>query len=197
MRIAPAVALCLSLAACASAPPLPPKASLAFESASRLVVPAAKIEIVDNYKPPLVAPNVEHQHDVRPASLVQRWIAARTKTIPNAPGALTLTVKEASVIEQPLEVKTDWRHMFDRQSDRKLTATLAWRLAYESPSLSWQSDGSATSVQGVLEQSSLNEADADYNRMIESLAAAFDQRLAQQLGELGDALANIPVPAQK
>jgi hypothetical protein len=185
------------LAACASGPPLPPKATLAFEKSSALLVPAGAITLVDNYKPPLVAPNVEQNHEARPAHIPRRWIDARTKAITGAPGAITLTLSDASVIEQPLEVKTDWKHALSRQAEKKLTANLAWRLSYDGPQLTWAAAGTATTTQTVLEESSLNEADADYNAMIESLAAAFDGKLEQQLGELRAALASVGAPVPK
>jgi len=184
------------LMACASGPPLPPKATIAFQK-DVLLVPAGAISLVDNYKPPLVAPNVEHAHEARPAHIARRWLDARTKAIAGAPGAVTLTVSDASVIEQPLEVKTDWKHAFSRQAEKKLTANLVWRLFYDGPQLTWSADGTATSTQTVLEESSLNEADADYNAMIESLAAAFDGKVAQQLGELRAALSSVGAPVPK
>jgi hypothetical protein len=196
LRLPLLVALVL-LAACASGPPLPPKATIGFEKASPLLVPAGKVVLVDNYKPPLVPPNVEQNYQVRPAHIVRRWIAARTKPIETAPGAIALTIADASVIEQPLEVKTDWKHMFSRQAEKNLIANITWRLSYEGPSLSWSTGGTATSTHGVLEQASLNEADQDYNEMIQSLAAAFDSRLEQQLGELRDAMASAGAPVPR
>ncbi|MFO1187409.1 MAG: hypothetical protein U1E87_08160 [Alphaproteobacteria bacterium] len=184
------------LAGCASGPPLPPKVAIAFQKET-LLVPAGAISLVDNYKPPLVSPNVEQNHETRPAHIPRRWIDARTKAIAGAPGAITLTVSDASVVEQPLEVKTDWKHALSRQAEKKLTANLAWRLSYDGPQLNWTADGTATSTQTVLEESSLNEADADYNAMIEALAAAFDGKLAQQLGELRAALASVGAPVPR
>lgn len=196
LSIAHAAALVLLLFGCASGPPLPPKAAITFQK-DVLLVPAGAITLVNNYKPPLVPPNVEQNHEARPAHIPRRWIEARTKAIAGAPGAITLTVSDASVIEEPLEVKTDWKHVFSRQAEKKLTANLAWRLSYDGPQLSWTADGTATSTQTVLEESSLNEAAADYNAMIEALAAAFDGKLVQQLGELRAALSSVGAPVPK
>jgi hypothetical protein len=198
LRFASLAVLALLAASCAShAPPAPPMAVFAFENANALLIPAGKVSLVDNYKPPLVPPNIEQNHEARPALIVRRWAAARVKPIASAPGTLTLTILDASVIEQPREVKTDWKHIFSRQAEKTLTANLAWRIAYDGPSLTWHTDGTATATQSVLEQSSLNEADADYNAMVESLAAAFDARAQQQLGELSDALAKTGGPVSK
>jgi hypothetical protein len=185
------------LAACATGPPPKPQAQIGFEKASPLLVPAGKVALVDNYKPPLVPPNVEQNHEVRPAHIARRWITARTKPIDTAPGTITLAIADASVIEQPLVVKTDWKHMFSRQAEKNLIANITWRLSYDGPSLSWSTGGTATSTHGVLEEASLNEADEDYNEMIQSLAAAFDSRLEQQLGELRDALASVGAPVPR
>jgi hypothetical protein len=190
------VALVL-LAGCQTAPPPRPQAQIGFEKASPLLVPAGKVTLVDNYKPPLVPPNVEQNYQVRPTHIVRRWIAARTKPIDAAPGTITLAIADASVIEQPLEVKTDWRHIFSRQAEKNLIANISWRLSYDGPSLSWSTGGTATSTHGVLEEASLNDADQDYNEMIQSLAAAFDNRLEQQLGELREALASVGAPVPR
>lgn len=189
--------LAVALAAgCASpAPPQPPQAHLAFEKSNALVIPAGKVSLVDTYEPPMVPPNIEQNYEMRPALVVRRWIGARTKPIETAPGTLTVTILDASVVEAPLTVKTDWKHMFSREAEKKLTANLAWRVSYDGPSLTWHTDGSAVSMHTVLEQSSLNEADEDYDEMIESLAAAFDARMQQQLGELSAALAKTGGPA--
>jgi hypothetical protein len=194
LSILPALAL---MTACASGPPLPPRAQIGFEKAAPMLVPAGKVALVDNYKPPLVPPNTEQNYQVRPAHIVRRWIAARTNPIDNAPGTITLTIADASVIEQTLVVKTDWRHIFSRQAEKNLVANISWRLSYEGPALTWSTGGTATSTHGVLEEASLNEADEDYNEMIQSLAAALDSRLEQQLSELREALAAVGAPVPK
>ncbi len=170
----------------------PPKANIAFEKAGALVVPAGHIALVDNSKP--VAASDSGAHDVKPAEIANRWISKRTRTIQTAPGMLTITITDASVAEQPKTVKTDWRHMFDRQAEKNLVAAINWRMDYQGPSLNWTSNGSASSTHSVLEESSLNEADQDYADMIESLAAAFDMRAQQQVADLNAALAKTGAP---
>jgi hypothetical protein len=191
------ILIAVFLAACATAPPPRPQARVAFDKKPAILVPAGKVVFDDKYLPPLVPPNIEHKFQTRPALIVAHWASVRLKTIVGAPGTLTVTLTDGGVTEKPLTVKTDWRHMFDRQPDRELTGHLGWRLAYEGPSLTWSTGGTATSVHTVPEQSTLNEVDENYNAMLESLAEAFDAKLAQQLAELSDALAQASARVSK
>ena len=188
--VLPACALFLTaLASCAIDPPGRPQAHITFGQEA-ILVPASSLKIDDEYQPTLMLPNIEQMHKQKPVQIPQNWIQARVKTIPDAPGTLTLTVSNAGATIRTLTVKTDWRHMFDRQPDREMTAVLVWKITYASPSLKWSSEGTAKSIHQILEQASLDEVDEEYNAMLEALAKEFDRRVTAQIGELRKALAS-------
>ena len=178
------------LAACSSTPPPPvPQPKLAFQHEPIIMAPAAQVAFDNEYKPPMLDPNVEHQHDVRPAQVAEAWVDKRLKANSMSHGRLTVTVLDASVVQEDLPMDKSFKaRLLERQPESKLTGTLKWRLTYAGPLLtSWTSEGVASSSGTVLEQSSLNDIDQTYADVLDGLATNFDKQMEQQLASLRQA----------
>lgn len=187
LRMTFALAALTALAACASTPPPPkPVPKLAFTSKSAIIAPASSVSFQDDYTPTSASPHVEQAHEIRPDSVAQLWVDKRLKGTSMAHGTLTLTVLDASVVQQELPMDTSFKaRLLTRQPEYRLVGTLKWRLAYKGPILtSWTSDGSAEASASVLEQSSINDQDQAYADLIDGLAQNFDARVEEQIGNL-------------
>lgn len=180
------VALTL-LAACASAPPPPkPVPKLAFTSKAAIIAPASSVSFQDEYAPTSASPHVEQAHEIRPDSVAQLWVNKRLKGTSMAHGTITLTVLDASVVQQELPMDTSFKaRLLTRQPEYRLVGKLRWRLTYKGPILTtWTSEGTAEASASVLEQSSINDQDQAYADLIDSIAQNFDSRVEEQVRNL-------------
>lgn len=97
-----AVLALLGLAACGSAPPKPGFPQITFSHLPPIQLDVREIRVVEQYAPPQQPPNVEHTMPVSPAAVMHRWAADRLRPV-GPSGVATLTVKDASVVAQPLK----------------------------------------------------------------------------------------------
>ena len=123
---------------------------------------------------------------MRPDSVAQLWVDKRLKGTSMAHGTLTLTVLDASVVQQDLPMDTSFKaRLLTRQPEYRLVGSLKWRLTYKGPILtSWSSDGTAEASASVLEQSSINDQDQAYADLIDGIAQNFDARVEEQITNL-------------
>lgn len=185
-RLVPFAALAI-LAGCASTPPPPkPVPKLAFVSKAAIIAPASSVSFQDDYTPTSAAPHVEQAHDIRPDTIARTWVDKRLRSTSMAHGTLTLTVLDASVVQQDLPMDTSFKaRLLTRQPEYRLVGKLKWRLSYRGPLLTtWTSDGTAEASASVLEQSSINDQDQAYADLIDGIAQNFDSRLEEQIGNL-------------
>ena len=175
------------LAACASAPPPPkPVPKLAFTGKPAIVAPASSVSFQNDYQATNAAPHVEGAHDIRPDTLARAWVDKRLRSTSMAHGTLTLTVLDASVLQEDLPMDRSFKaRLLTRQPEYRLVGKLRWRLSYKGPLLTtWTSDGSAEASASVLEQSSINDQDQAYSDLIDGIAQNFDARVEEQIGNL-------------
>lgn len=106
-RLKPALlAMIVALAACKSNPPPRPELrDLGFSRAAPLLLSAESIELVEQYKSPGKAPNVEQDFDVTPASAVREWVAARLRA-DGTPGVARVLLLDARVVREELPLTT-------------------------------------------------------------------------------------------
>jgi len=176
-----------ALAACASTPPPPkPTPKLAFTSKTAIIAPASSVSFQDDYTPTSASPHVESAHDIRPDGIARMWVDKRLRSTSMSHGNLTLTVLDASVLQEELPRDTSFKaRLLTRQPEYRLVGKLRWRLTYNGPILtSWSSEGTAEASASVLEQSSINDQDQAYADLIDGIAQNFDSRLEEQIGNL-------------
>lgn len=112
-RILAALALA-GLAACAADPARPVFPEITFAHLPPIALDVAQIEVEEQYVPPQRPPNVEHTMARSPAAAMRRWAADRLRPVGRS-GVARVSIKEASVVAQPLEKKTGGvRGMFTR-----------------------------------------------------------------------------------
>ncbi len=117
-----AIAL-LVLAAC-QAPALPPPLSeLTYGHLDPINLDVGRIEIVEQYVPPLKAPNVEHEFLTPPATAMRQWAKDRLRAVGEIRTA-RLVIKNASAIETKLETRRGLRGAFTKDQSERYDVTL-------------------------------------------------------------------------
>ncbi|HXZ68897.1 MAG TPA: hypothetical protein VEH07_09935 [Alphaproteobacteria bacterium] len=176
-----------------SAPPPPkPVPKLAFTNKAAIIAPASSVSFQNDYTTTSAAPHVEQAHDVRPDSIARLWVDKRLKSTSMAHGNLTLTVLDASVLQEELPRDTSFKaRLLTRQPEYRLVGKLRWRLTYKGPILArWTSEGTAEASASVLEQSSINDQEQAYADLIDGIAQNFDARVEDQITNLRKAQSN-------
>ena len=112
------------LAACEAAPLPPPIPEITFSHLTPIEIAAAQIEIVEDYVPPLAAPNVEHKFPTPPAQAVRQWAKDRLRLVGDD-GVLRVIIRDASVIETKLEKTGGVRGAFTVDQSERYDARLA------------------------------------------------------------------------
>ena len=113
----------LGLGAC-TPPPKPAVPDIIFSGGPQFVLPAeGDVEVVEKYEPPLKAPHVEHEYGITPAEIARAWARDRIKVDPGD-GTVRMTILEASVVQNELDVEKGFSGLFKDQPDRQLTAGL-------------------------------------------------------------------------
>lgn len=117
-----------ALAGCANTPDKPTYAEITFRHLEPILLDVGEIRVENAYKPPLTAPNVEHELPVKIDATIRRWASDRLRAVGKADAYAVLTIKEASVIEKPLKTVKGLSGFFTNdQSERydfKISAEL-------------------------------------------------------------------------
>ena len=176
-RLAAAFLAAMVLASCAGAGPttLP---ELTFAHLEPIRFDAATVRIVDSYRPPLAAPNVEHTFPLIPAEAARRW-AARRITAAGASGSLVVTILDASVVAVELPVRAGIGGMFFDEQKVRYDAALEVTIEYEDgpPLIEQAARTRVTRSRTVPESISPNERGEVFYELVEGLVNDLDDQL--------------------
>ena len=90
------------LAACETPDPTPRYPEITFSHLTPISLDVSDVDYVQDYVPPLKAPNVEHLFPVRPTVVARRWAADRLLAI-GVRDVARVTLLNASITETALE----------------------------------------------------------------------------------------------
>ncbi len=126
MRNFIALAGVLFLAACVEGPPASAPPEMTFANLQPLQINAAKIEVVDNYKPPLQDPNIEHTFQTPPYVAAVKLLKKQLVAAGNE-NVLRAVIEDASVIRQELPITKGLAGAFMQEPAERLKAKLLVR----------------------------------------------------------------------
>lgn len=179
--LAPLIALIL--VACDSPPP-PNFAPLSFKGRTPIYLDVVNIELHNEYKAPLKAPNVEHKFPVTPEQAITAWVNDRLKTA-GSNKTLVVKIKNASVIEEKLPTQQGFSGMFKDEQAYKYTAnvSLELRIYGDSPISIADTEVNASRFATLSEGATLVERDQLYydltKALMEDLNAELDKNINQ------------------
>jgi len=174
--------LLTSSALLASACDTPPKrqtfATLTFQDRPQLRLDVAQIEIVQAYKAPGQAPNVDHLFPQKPLDVATAWGRDVLRAVGER-GMATYTILDASAIETDLPRSTGLTQVFKTEQSQRYDLRIAVRLELGNPLLltTGSAEASATRSQTVAENMTLNQREAIWFQMTESAMRELDQKL--------------------
>lgn len=170
-----------ALGACAKVPP-PAPTEISFSHLGAIRFDVSQVEIADEYEPPLKAPNVEHEFPVSPAAAARRWVEDRIRAVGDS-GKARAIIREASVVEVPLEVKGGLSGMFTKDQSERYDAKLVMEIELRSET--GFTDGfvtaTATRSQTVPEGITLNEREHVFYAITEKMMADLNSQLEKQI----------------
>ncbi|MBI1261976.1 MAG: hypothetical protein GC184_09645 [Rhizobiales bacterium] len=173
-------------AACASKSTTSAPRDVSFVASAPLQLDVASIAVDQRYRSSSTPPNVEQLHPVSPASIAERWATSRVVTTGQR-GIATLTVLDGSVVAEKLPLKGGLTGFFGDQQDTKLKARLKARLTVSVPGLrvgdstTYTADVDASAERTILQSATLNERDAAYMVLMNTLARQFDETLSAEV----------------
>lgn len=113
-----------TLAACAKPePPIPSFAEIGFQGQPQITFKVAAIDVIQEYRPPLTLPNVEHIFPVPPAQMAAAWARDRLRASAGTSTGRYL-IKRASVVETLLPLSTGISAAFKKEQARRYDADL-------------------------------------------------------------------------
>lgn len=161
-------------AGCARPDPTVRFADLTFGGRTPVVLDAASLEIVDEYRMPLADPNVEHRAPLAPGAAAERW--ARDVLRASGPGGRAVfRITKGSLVESPLQTTGGVSGWFTVDQAERYDAAIGGRLDL------YGADGrplgnaqaQATRYQTIAEDASLNDRQRMWYALVEATANDF------------------------
>jgi hypothetical protein len=181
-RFAPGFSLIalLVLAGCASPPPEPVYPGLQFTDAqNNLPFNVGRVEVIDDYVPPMSAPHVETQAPLAPATAVRQWASQRLVAAGQS-GVLRVHILDASIVETPLATSSGVEGMVTDEPNRRYQGNLRVRLEYQ-PGYGASSFAEASSTRSIAvsERASINQRNQQLYDLSAGLMGDVDRALQQ------------------
>ncbi len=167
--------LALGLGACATAAP-PQPGPVAFANAAQVRFDAAEVQFVDNYRPTLAPPNVEHQFNQTPAAAVRDWTRARLAAA-GASGVVRVIVHDASVVEVKLPTRPGFGGLLYDEQDTRYDGALEVSIEYSGQGRTAQTRSRVVRTQTLPESATLNQRTQVYSQLMQGLMDDFDRQM--------------------
>lgn len=125
IRLFAAALMASLLLGCANVPPPRPTfPQLTYGHLGALTFEAASVEVVNEYKPPMAAPNVEHNAPLAPADAGLQWARDRIKVTGQGSRTVRVIVRNARIVETDLRKTQGLRGAFTTDQAQRYDATL-------------------------------------------------------------------------
>ena len=175
-----AIAATLALGACTSAPPRPQARQISFANLAPISFDVARIEVVQQYQPPQVPPNVDHLTPVQPTDAIRRWANERVRAMGGS-GTMRVIIKDASITETHLAGTTGVRGAFTTDQSERYDGRLSVDLVVEVPSRRFQGYTGATVARtiSVPENVSLQGREDAWHSLVERMMADLNAKLEE------------------
>lgn len=145
---------------------------LTFEQVQPVSLNVAKIEIFDDYKSPMAAPNIEYTFKTPPARAT-RLLVERQLKADGVEKILRVFITDASVVEENLPVTTGFKGMMLQEPSQRYNARVALRFELvdeQAPDIAiGHAQVTATRTKTVMENISLASRDRAHFELTEEL----------------------------
>jgi hypothetical protein len=157
--------------------------ALTFAHLEQIRFDAAIVEIVDEYRPTLAAPNVDHIFPTSPAQAARDWAAARIGAA-GVTGSVRVVIQNASVVKIDLPVRTGVGGLFFNEQDVRYEAVLEISIEYRrglfvTSSVRTEVMRSRTAPESI----SVAERNQLFFNLIEDLLADLDTEMVRNIAQ--------------
>jgi len=182
--------LMIMLASCAVTPERPTYAEITFQHLAPLRLDVGEIKIVNEYHSPLKAPNVEHELPVKIDDSLRNWVRDRIQVTGNQNAFAVFTIKDASVVEKPLEKKTGLSGLFTTDQSERYEFRVAAELKVQEVNGNRAiATADSSRMKTVSEDITLNDREMVYFEQTEIMMREFDVQMEKNIRQfLGDFL---------
>ena len=174
--------LAFLVAGCTSAPEMPTYPEIRFTDKPPIRLDVARIDIVEAYRSPLKAPNVEHLFPVRPSHAARQW--ARDRLRPGGDkGWAEAVISDASATETALQRTEGIRGAFttDQTERYDVVMTVAVRIFDSAGKELANASATARHSRTVAEDATLNDRERAWYRMTAAMIRALDRTLEREM----------------
>ncbi|MBE7635621.1 hypothetical protein GUA87_02100 [Sneathiella sp. P13V-1] len=172
------------LSACAATPERQVLPELNFNHVSQIILDVSEVRVVNEYRSPLKAPNVEHEMPVKIDQAVRKWAEQRLRANGNQNAFAVLTIKDASVVEKQLEKKTGLTGFFTNdQSERYEFRVMAELRIEEVNGNKAIATAEVSRIKTVAEDITLNDRDMMYFQQVEQLMSDFNVEMVASINK--------------
>jgi len=149
-----------------------------FADSPPIALDVARIEVEVAYVPPMQDPHVDHVLAVTPTDAVRLWAQSRLKAV-GSEGTATVIVRQASVVEKPLERTGGVRGWFTQDQSERYDGTLQVEVVAQHPGRGFQASASAavSSSTSVAEDVTLAEREKTMLSLVQAMARELDSRM--------------------
>lgn len=185
------LALPLLLLASCQSPEIAPRKPVSFTQYQPIGLAVGAIEIKEEYRSPLHAPNVEHLFPTSPAEAMRIWVKDRLRTQGGAK-TLQVIVKDASVVQEPLPRTQGFKGVYTLDQSEKYNARLEveMRIYGDGPLSEASISVVGTRSDTASENFSVAARDALADRMIRDLMALMNAELEKNFHQYFSAYVN-------
>jgi hypothetical protein len=184
LKFAAAALPATALGACANAPPPPQFPPLTFSALGRFSFEAERLEIAQDYRPPLAPPNVEHLFVQRPDDAMKRWANDRLAVSGRGERFLRFVIVDARVTETELPRGTGVRATFTNEQAQRYDGRLEAAVEVRQTRGNFR-DGYAAATAArsrtVAENISLNDRERVWYEMVEQMMGDINAELDRQI----------------
>ena len=167
---------------CTPAPTAPAHPEIRFADKPPILLDVARIDIVETYRPPLKAPNVEHLFPVRPSQAARQWARDRLRA-GGTTGRAEAVVRDASATETALKRTEGVRGAFTTDQAERYDAAITISVHVLDSLGKELANASATArySRTVAEDVTLNERERVWHRMTTAMMHALDKALEGEM----------------
>ena len=179
--VLPLLALPVMVAACDTPDPAISFPDLTFTHKQAIRLDVSEVQVINEYRMPFKAPNVEHLAPVAPGAAAERWATDVLQPASAARTAL-FVITRAAITEEKLKTKSGLQGLFSIDQSERYTAVLDARIdLLDGVKKLGTASASASWSQTAREDTTPNQRAKIWYTMIERLMTDFDAEMRRQV----------------
>lgn len=162
--------------------PSAPK-SISFADQPKIQLAVGEIAVVNEYKPAMADPNVDHLASPTPTAALQAWVKDRLAAKGSNQFNARVVIRDASITDTKLPITTGWRGWFDNQDANRFTGKMQISIEIVRPDGFVEAFVSAKAEESrtTKEDASLTDRENAWYDITQSMTKAVNAELEKQI----------------